>query len=358
MKTICMKTNEEITSYEPENFEENYKAYLVDLLSTNYKTYPNKEDAEKERKRIWEQLGGSEIAYSDIYIDPDNKKNEEFYRELSNFLNVSRISRKNNKILSFEANEAPYGMITVHYKGQNGKEYGFRLHSDQLGFSAVPCIYFRNNYPLSRYLEMQKKKLDKRKNKSNKATDAVADFLAGYVYTTRTLGGSFLWPESWYKAYNMSRGNGSYIEDRVDLTLLEIKHIYKFRELENQLIYGKDHLLKQYKNQYADKWFGFFDSFEDYVDFFMFNDFVEDISTNGKKEYMPINILTGKRFKTDYPGYEMDTLKDIKEYKLKEMLERVRDMVANRTKKMEDLINEYKQTNDIKGETNENILHE
>ena len=353
-----MKTNEEITSYEPENFEENYKAYLVDLLSTNYKTYPNKEDAEKERKRIWEQLGGSEIAYSDIYIDPDNKKNEEFYRELSNFLNVSRISRKNNKILSFEANEAPYGMITVHYKGQNGKEYGFRLHSDQLGFSAVPCIYFRNNYPLSRYLEMQKNKLDKRKNKSNKATDAVADFLAGYVYTTRTLGGSFLWPESWYKAYNMSRGNGSYIEDRVDLTLLEIKHIYKFRELENQLIYGKDHLLKQYKNQYADKWFGFFDSFEDYVDFFMFNDFVEDISTNGKKEYMPINILTGKRFKTDYPGYEMDTLKDIKEYKLKEMLDLVMDKVKTRSEDMEKLIAKYDQTNDTKGEKHENILHE
>lgn len=358
MKTICMKTNEEITSYEPENFEENYKAYLVDLLSTNYKTYPNKEDAEKERKRIWEQLGGSEIAYSDIYIDPDNKKNEEFYRELSNFLNASRISRKNNKILSFEANEAPYGMITVHYKGQNGKEYGFRLHSDQLGFSAVPCIYFRNNYPLSRYLEMQKNKLDKLKNKSDKKLETVAKFLSEYVYTTRTLGGSFLWPEDWYKGYNMERGNGSYIEDRVDLTLLEIKHIYKFRELENQLIYGKDYLFKRYKNQYADKWFGFFDSFEDYVDFFMFNDFVEDISTNGKKEYMPINILTGKRFKTDYPGYEMDTLKDIKEYKLKAMLERVRDMVEKRTIRMEDLINEYKQTNDTKGEKHENILHE
>lgn len=40
------------------------------------------------------------------------------------------------------------------------------------------------------------------------------------------------------------------------------------------------------------------------------------------------------------------------------MLERVRDKVANRTKKMEDLINEYNQTNDTKGETNENILHE
>lgn len=360
-----METNKKIKSYGLTSLNGDYKKYLLYLLENEYEFYKSKDEAEDACRELLTKLNKSgDIVYDvcksecKIYNDPDGKENKGFYRALSDFLNASRISRKNNKILSFEANEAPYGMITVHYKGQNGKEYGFRLHSDQLGFSAVPCIYFRNNYPLSRYLEMQKNKLDKRKNKSNKATDAVADFLAGYVYTTRTLGGSFLWPESWYKAYNMSRGNGSYIEDRVDLTLLEIKHIYKFRELENQLIYGKDHLLKQYKNQYADKWFGFFDSFEDYVDFFMFNDFVEDISTNGKKEYMPINILTGKRFKTDYPGYEMDTLKDIKEYKLKEMLERVRDMVANRTKKMEDLINEYKQTNDTKGEKHENILHE
>lgn len=293
-----------------------------------------------------------------IYIDPDGKKNTDFYSALSDFLNASRISRKNNKILSFEANEAPYGMITVYYKDQYGNEQHFTVHSDQLGFSAVCLKYFRKNYPLSRYLEMQKNKLDKLKNKSDKKLETVAKFLSEYVYTTRTLGGSFLWPEDWYKGYNMERGNGSYIEDRVDLTLLEIKHIYKFRELENQLIYGKDYLFKRYKNQYADKWFGFFDSFEDYVDFFMFNDFVEDISTNGKKEYMPINILTGKRFKTDYPGYEMDTLKDIKEYKLKAMLERVRDMVEKRTIRMEDLINEYKQTNDTKGEKHENILHE
>lgn len=293
-----------------------------------------------------------------IYIDPDGKKNTDFYSALSDFLNAARISRKNDKIISFEANEAPYGMITVYYKDQYGNEQHFTVHSDQLGFSAVCLKYFRKNYPLSRYLEMQKNKLDKLKNKSDKKLETVAKFLSEYVYTTRTLGGSFLWPEDWYKGYNMERGNGSYIEDRVDLTLLEIKHIYKFRELENQLIYGKDYLFKRYKNQYADKWFGFFDSFEDYVDFFMFNDFVEDISTNGKKEYMPINILTGKRFKTDYPGYEMDTLKDIKEYKLKAMLERVRDMVEKRTIRMEDLINEYKQTNDTKGEKHENILHE
>ena len=353
-----METNKKIKSYGLTSLNGDYKKYLVGLLSTDYKCVMNDEAAKKEKNRIDDILKERGVVCNNIYTDPDGKKNTGFYKDLSDFLNAARISRKNDKIISFEANEAPYGMITVYYKDQYGNEQHFTVHSDQLGFSAVCLKYFRKNYPLSRYLEMQKNKLDKLKNKSDKKLETVAKFLSEYVYTTRTLGGSFLWPEDWYKGYNMERGNGSYIEDRVDLTLLEIKHIYKFRELENQLIYGKDYLFKRYKNQYADKWFGFFDSFEDYVDFFMFNDFVEDISTNGKKEYMPINILTGKRFKTDYPGYEMDTLKDIKEYKLKAMLERVRDMVEKRTIRMEDLINEYKQTNDTKGEKHENKLHE
>lgn len=353
-----METNKKIKSYGLTSLNGDYKKYLVGLLSTDYKCVMNDEAAKKEKNRIDDILKERGVVCNNIYTDPDGKKNTGFYKDLSDFLNAARISRKNDKIISFEANEAPYGMITVYYKDQYGNEQHFTVHSDQLGFSAVCLKYFRKNYPLSRYLEMQKNKLDKLKNKSDKKLETVAKFLSEYVYTTRTLGGSFLWPEDWYKGYNMERGNGSYIEDRVDLTLLEIKHIYKFRELENQLIYGKDYLFERYKNQYADKWFGFFDSFEDYVDFFMFNDFVEDISTNGKKEYMPINILTGKRFKTDYPGYEMDTLKDIKEYKLKAMLERVRDMVEKRTIRMEDLINEYKQTNDTKGEKHENILHE
>ena len=298
-----METNKKIKSYGLTSLNGDYKKYLVGLLSTDYKCVMNDEAAKKEKNRIDDILKERGVVCNNIYTDPDGKKNTGFYKDLSDFLNAARISRKNDKIISFEANEAPYGMITVYYKDQYGNEQHFTVHSDQLGFSAVCLKYFRKNYPLSRYLEMQKNKLDKLKNKSDKKLETVAKFLSEYVYTTRTLGGSFLWPEDWYKGYNMERGNGSYIEDRVDLTLLEIKHIYKFRELENQLIYGKDYLFKRYKNQYADKWFGFFDSFEDYVDFFMFNDFVEDISTNGKKEYMPINILTGKRFKTDYPGY-------------------------------------------------------
>lgn len=357
-----METNKKITSYEPENFEKNYKAYLVDLLSTNYKTYENKGDAEKERKRIWKQLGDSETAYCDIYIDPDYKKNEDFYRALSDFLNASRISRKNNKILSFEANEAPYGMITVYYKDKYGNKQHFTVHSDQLGFSAVPWIYFRKNYPLSRYLEMQK-------NKSDKDPDAIAKFLANYVYTTRTIGGSFLWPESWYKGYNMNRGNGrrtkgkikgnvGYIEDRVDLTLLEIKHYFEYRELDDKknFKYSGDILFSRYKIPDAQTWFGFFDSFEDYVDFFLFNGFVDkDEQTN---EYTPINILTGKPFEKDYLNYEKDVLKVLEEDKLKAMLERVRDMVKTRSEDMEKLIAKYNQTNDTKGEKHENILYE
>lgn len=354
-----MKTNEEITSYEPKNFKENYKAYLVDLLTKDYEFCKSREAAEKKCNKIvldlrkkGEIIKDKSESSNKLYIDPDKKENEEFYRELSNFLNASRISRKNNKILSFEANEAPYGMITVYYKDKYGNKQHFTVHSDQFGFSAVPCIYFRKNYPLSRYLEMQK-------NKSDKDPDAVAEFLANYVYTTRTLGGSFLWPETLWKDYNKSRGNGNYIEDRVDLTLLEIKHYFEYRDLDDKkkFKYSGDILFRYYDNLDAQTWFGFFDSFEDYVDFFMFNDFVD--KDKQTKEYTPINILTGEAFETDYPGYKKDTLKEIEEEKqLKEMLERVRDMVEKRTKKMEDLINEYKQTNDTKGEKHENILHE
>ena len=354
-----MKTNEEITSYEPKNFKENYKAYLVDLLTKDYEFCKSREAAEKKCNKIvldlrkkGEIIKDKSESSNKLYIDPDKKENEEFYRELSNFLNASRISRKNNKILSFEANEAPYDMITVYYKDKYGNKQHFTVHSDQFGFSAVPCIYFRKNYPLSRYLEMQK-------NKSDKDPDAVAEFLANYVYTTRTLGGSFLWPETLWKDYNKSRGNGNYIEDRVDLTLLEIKHYFEYRDLDDKkkFKYSGDILFRYYDNLDAQTWFGFFDSFEDYVDFFMFNDFVD--KDKQTKEYTPINILTGEAFETDYPGYKKDTLKEIEDEKqLKEMLERVRDMVEKRTKKMEDLINEYKQTNDTKGEKHENILHE
>lgn len=349
--------------YEPKNFEKNYTNYILHLLTKGYEFCESKEVAEKKCNKIalvlrkkGEIIKDKSESSNKLYIDPDAKENKDFYSALSDFLNASRISRKNNKILSFEANEDSHGMITVHYKDQNGKEHGFTLHSDQLGFSAVPWIYFRKNYPLSRYLEMQKNKLDKLKNKSD--IDVVADFLTKYVYTTRTLGGSFLWPESLWSTYNKNRGNGNYIEDRVDLTLLEIKHYFEYRELDDKknFKYSGDILFSRYKIPDAQTWFGFFDSFEDYVDFFLFNGFVDkDEQTN---EYTPINILTGKPFEKDYLNYEKDVLKVLEEDKLKAMLERVRDMVKTRSEDMEKLIAKYNQTNDTKGEKHENILYE
>lgn len=342
--------------YEPINFKENYKNYLLCLLSLGYSFCGSKKKAEKPTNEIVRELkkvgaivkDKSERSYK-LYIDPDNNKNKKFYSDLSDFLNAA--SWKNKKNLYFKANEAPYGMITVYYKDKKGKEHHFTLHSDQLGFSAVPWIYFRKDYPLSRYLEMQK-------NKSDKEPETVAKFLSEYVYTTRTLGGFFLWPESWHRDYNMGRGNGSYIEDRVDLTLLEIKHYFEYRELDDKkkFKYSGDILFRYYDNLDAQTWFGFFDSFEDYVDFFLFNDFVyKDKQT---KEYTPINILTGEPFEKDYLNYEEDVLKGLEEYKLKAMLDLVMDKVKTRSENMEKLIAKYNQTNDTKGEKHENILHE
>ena len=363
-----METNKKIKSYEPKNFKENHKAYLVDLLTKDYEFCKSGKAAEKKCNKIvldlrkkGEIIKDKSESSNKLYIDPDKKENEEFYRELSNFLNAA--SWKNKKKLYFKANEAPYGMITVYYKDKKGKEHHFTLHSDQLGFSAVPWIYFRKDYPLSRYLEMQKNKLDKLKNKSDKLKnksdiDAVAKFLTEYVYTTRTLGGSFLWPESWHKDYNRERGIKNYLEDRVDLTLLEIKHYFEYRELDdkNKFKYSGDILFSRYKILDAQTWFGFFDSFEDYVDFFLFNDFVD--KDKQTKEYTPINILTGKPFKKDYLNYEEDVLKGLEEYKLKAMLDLVMRKVKTRSENMEKLIAKYKQTNDTKGEKHENILHE
>ena len=336
-----MKINEKIKSYEPEKFKEKYKAYLIGLLSTDYKCCGTSKEIEIEKNKAWKKLREKKIAYYNIYMDPDKKENIDFYNDLSDFLNAA--SCEHRKDLLFKANGLSKKGIMV-YRKKDKKEY-FTIHSDQLGFSAVPWIYFSNKYPLSRYFEMQKNK-------------EAAQFLADYVLTTRTLGGSFLWPETLWKGYNRSRGCAK-IEDRVDLTLLEIKHYFEYRDLDDKkkFKYRRDILFSRYKIPDAQTWFGFFDSFEDYVDFFMFNDFVD--KDKQTKEYTPINILTGKALETYYPGYKTNTLKEIEDEKqLKAMLDLVMRKVKTRSEKMEDLINEYNQTNDTKGEKHENILHE
>ena len=299
-------------------------------------------EIEIEKNKAWEKLREKKIAYYNIYMDPDKKESIDFYNDLSDFLNAA--SCEHRKDLLFKANGLSKKGIMV-YRKKDKKEY-FTIQSDQLGFSAVPWIYFSTKYPLSRYFEMQK-------------NEEAAKFLTDYVLATRTLGGSFLWPESLYKDYNPGRGRAK-IEDRVDLTLLEIKHYFEYRELDDKkkFKYSGDILFSRYKFLDTQTWFGFFDSFEDYVDFFLFNGFVKEINKNGKKEYMPINILTGDPFEKDYLNYEKDVLKVLEEDKLKAMLDLVMRKVKTRSEDMEKLIAKYDQTNDTKGEKHENILQE
>ena len=179
-----METNKKIKSYEPENFEEKYKAYLVGLLSTDYKCCGTSKEIEIEKNKAWKKLREKKIAYYNIYMDPDKKESIDFYNDLSDFLNAA--SCEHRKDLLFKANGLSKKGIMV-YRKKDKKEY-FTIQSDQLGFSAVPWIYFSTKYPLSRYFEMQKNK-------------EAAKFLTDYVLATRTLGGSFLWPESWHKDY-------------------------------------------------------------------------------------------------------------------------------------------------------------
>lgn len=334
--------------YEPKNFEKNYEKYLLCLLTEGYKLYENKDRAQKECNKILRKLGDSGAVVNDesknrykIYNDPDKKENVDFYNDLSDFLNAA--SCEHRKDVLFKANGLSKKGIMV-YRKKDKKEY-FTIQSDQLGFSADTWIYFSTKYPLSRYFEMQK-------------NEEAAKFLTDYVLATRTLGGSFLWPESLYKDYNPGRGRAK-IEDRVDLTLLEIKHYFEYRELDDKkkFKYSGDILFSRYKFLDTQTWFGFFDSFEDYVDFFLFNGFVDkDEQTN---EYTPINILTGKPFEKGYLNSETNTLKDIKDEKqLKAMLDLVMRKVKARSVNMEKLIAKYNQTNDTKGEKHENILHE
>ena len=181
-------------------------------------------------------------------MDPDKKESIDLYNDLSDFLNAA--SCEHRKDLLFKANGLSKKGIMVYRK--TDKTESFTIKSDQLGFSALPWIYFSTKYPLSRYFEMQKNK-------------EAAQFLAKYVLTTRTLGGSFLWPETLHEQYNKYIGIRNYIEDRVDLTLLEIKHHIELREVDDKKHFktSGDIIYRYYDDLDDETCFVFFVSYED-----------------------------------------------------------------------------------------------
>ena len=205
--------------------------------------------------------------------------------------------------------------ITVQ-KDENDYLY---LTSDQFGFSAISNenqTWSPLMYPYAIY---------ERCYKGDKS------LIGDTIWYTRTIGGSFLWPKAdqkgWSSLYNTNRGVNSYIEDRVDLTLYEIKEYLDYRNKRkqgldkekpiNNLLFNviedaekkeasacknckdkdecdKDKCHKVEGNE-LQKWFSLFENFETYVKIFGFYDFVN----KEDDEYYPKDIFTGKSITKD-----------------------------------------------------------
>lgn len=286
------------------------------------------------------------------YLDPDATEykpvnNEEFYKDLSAFL---KAMTKDNKFGLNELGEfiEPSGNIsptdrTITFV--KDERSNIQLTSDQFGFSAIVNKggYDKNVYPYAKYIDK----------------DGDIKTVVNTIWMTRTLGGSFLWPKihtskGWISLYNSGRGVSSYIEDRVDLTLYEIKESYEYL---NSGKTGDGILLKKIINNVPEgkvirAWLESFKTFENYIDFFCFNDFVNVEDIDGKKVYHPKNIFTGKSIKdiNKYRYYiQEDNIEDKYEsYKfiscrankddLEKAFDNLIDWISKRSKKMEETI--------------------
>lgn len=233
--------------------------------------------------------------YKTGYTDPDGinfnyttKKyyysNENYYREYAKVLDY----KSEMFDVSFDESYEKPGLI---FKSKaSGKTY--YLKSDQFGFSRIGGNYKGELvYPyeiyLKKVLEIDEESLPEAKKKVEK-----------WLEITRQVGGSFFWPMEEKKPsifdlnpeYNRKRGNVSYIEDRVDVTLFEIYEIYnssllkEYREL-------KRNILVKSCGTVTLEWLSEFNSFEEYVEFFAFEPFVEEKNINGEIKYVPYNLL-------------------------------------------------------------------
>lgn len=285
-----------------------------------------------------------------FYIDPDGVT--EFYNHLTCFLNHQE--KKYKKSYLFMPPKAAPLTTTKITVIQNG-EMLFRLTSDQFGFSADKRIYKYNNdkynyykcyygkYPLANLLFLTQ-------GEDQTKREEIKKQIARYVKNTRTIGGSFLWPVPpkgrCNCIYNTSRGIGSYLEDRVDLTLLEIKHALDGSYDKGE--HTSDILYRQYQNgkRYIKEWLKHFDSFDSYVEYFMLEDFVE--KKDGK--YVPINIINGEPLNDDYlkkyrEQYKKSSLQNLTEKEIRAMLEYLEKKILERSAKMENIIKLYYEEN-------------
>ncbi len=226
----------------------------------------------------------------------------EYYSDLTGFLNVRMKDRRFFEPSS--GDEAPKDRSITFNIG----EKTLALTSDLFGFSAPSRINggWNTTHPLDRLLSYGENQYK---------------YVAEYLYDTRTIGGAFIWPKievhrsngtAWISKFNLKRGVkggnlGSYINDRVDLTLQEIKMFYQYYKKyksDEQLIAAMREddyvILKEADAGEICKWLGCFKTFNGFIDFFCFYDFVVDKKScpinecTKNDELFPINIASEK----------------------------------------------------------------
>ena len=322
------------------------------------------------------------------YEDPDavdgkgGLNNYDFYRDLTEFLKARMQSASSGEIpvktsVSFvEPYEGPLtdksicignekyvpnpAKKTIHVTG----DVDLYLTSDQFGFSApvyndgwitdgntAICDGIKGTYPYAKFL-----KLSKKENR--------LQIVARCINDTRTIGGSFIWPKiyigSWNSKYNLCRGVKSHIEDRVDLTLCEIKAFYDayeedrdFAAVKEKLASSNILLLKYADSKAIYEWLSIFGTFENYVRFFCFEDFVveEKMNTGSESHIKIINIIDSlidddeSAEKKICFGDELSMERLIGELncdELERMMENVRKLILRRSQRIESEISKQK----------------
>lgn len=290
------------------------------------KSYIVKSDLVYEQYEEWEKqfIQNDEINAS-AYHDPDSRS-VSYYEDLTSFLNkrensVEGLQRK----FVYERSNNPFG---IRVKVSDNPNVVFYLKSDQLGFSATKGIY-------QKYVQNASESL-----RSKTLRKEALQQISKWIYDSRSIGGAFVWAMDWNgekwicnPQYNKTRGKKP-IQDRADLTLLDIKNCY-CNNKDTGIKYGSRLRYQYDTREYTKKWLEHFgtgmDGFRKYIEFFCFDEFM--LNEN------PKDLLTGKEI-IDFKDERYKTsLFDYKNEDLSILLSNLHAWITARSNKMEKIMN-------------------